>query len=259
MMKVCTKCKTAKPATTEYFCFSSYQKSGLSPRCKECDKQYREKNIDRAKAYNAKYINENRDDFLAAKKKYYYANREKTRMSSKKWREDNKEKIARSKKQYANDHKDELNEYHKNYAIQNRSKIRAIKSKWKKNNKEAVLLNTQTRLAKKRSLLATLTTEQWETINTVFDRKCAYCGKERELEQDHFIALSNGGEYTHNNIIPSCKSCNSSKNNGDFFEWYPKQKFYSKRREQKILNFLNYKNGRQQLSFAMEEGIWTSE
>ncbi len=71
----------------------------------------------------------------------------------------------------------------------------------------------------------------------------------KRLEQEHFVPISSNGPYTANNIIPACKSCNSSKRDSDFFSWYPKQPFYSKRREAKILRYLNYDNdGKQQAS-----------
>jgi 5-methylcytosine-specific restriction endonuclease McrA len=92
------------------------------------------------------------------------------------------------------------------------------------------------------------TKEQWEECKNTFDNKCAYCGKNDKLSQEHFVPVSKGGEYTENNIIPSCKSCNSSKNNSNFFDWYPKQEFYSKIREQNILKHLRYDNNTQQLA-----------
>ena len=94
-----------------------------------------------------------------------------------------------------------------------------------------------------------LTTEQWEDCIKHFEGKCAYCGKKKKLTQEHFIPLSKGGEYSVNNIIPACGSCNSSKRDRDFFKWYPNQKFYSKTRENKILRYLEYdKQLNQQLS-----------
>lgn len=94
-----------------------------------------------------------------------------------------------------------------------------------------------------------LTVSQWEECKEAFDYKCAYCGSKRKLTQDHFIPLSRGGEYSINNIVPVCLSCNSSKLDNNFFEWYPKQPFYSKSREKRILNYLNYnENLNQQLS-----------
>lgn len=99
------------------------------------------------------------------------------------------------------------------------------------------------RTAKKLGLLATFNFSQWVECQKTFDNKCAYCGREEPLTQDHFIALSKRGKYTKNNILPVCHTCNSNKRDLDFFEWYPQQKFYNKKREQKILKYLNYKNG----------------
>lgn len=101
--------------------------------------------------------------------------------------------------------------------------------------------------ARKKGLVADYTYLQWVKTKKVFNNKCAYCGVEHTLSQDHFIPLCEGGGYTRNNIIPVCHMCNSSKRNLDFFEWYPQQEFYSKDREEKILNYLNYHDHFQQL------------
>lgn len=83
-------------------------------------------------------------------------------------------------------------------------------------------------------------------------KACTKCGRDLPLSQDHFIPLSKGGEYTLNNIIPACVHCNSSKHIQSFFEWYPKYKYYSSNREKKILIFLGFKNGNQQLKIIWE-------
>ena len=119
--------------------------------------------------------------------------------------------------------------------------------KYKINHSEEFCIREQKRRTLKKSLESTFTPKQWEQTKEHFNNSCCYCGKELPLEMEHLIALSKGGEYTSNNIIPSCKSCNCSKNNKDFFIWYPKYRHYSKKREKKILEFLNYKNEFQQL------------
>lgn len=119
---------------------------------------------------------------------------------------------------------------------------------WRLKNKEKCVLYKAKYCAKKAELPSTLTYDQWNIVKRYFGNKCAYCGKEVPLQQDHFVPLSKGGEYTHNNIIPACRSCNTSKHAQNFFDWYPRQKFYSKKREQRILKFLGYKGKIQQLS-----------
>lgn len=101
--------------------------------------------------------------------------------------------------------------------------------------------------ASKAGLVGTLTKEQWEQCVKVFNHHCCYCGEKVILQQDHFIPLTKSGEYTINNIVPACPSCNINKYNNDFFEWYPRQPFYSKFREKTILNYLHYQGQQQQL------------
>lgn len=63
-----------------------------------------------------------------------------------------------------------------------------------------------------RMKLGNLTFEQWKQLLEVHDNRCAYClEKSEKLTMDHIIALSKGGEHTQDNVVPACKSCNSSK------------------------------------------------
>lgn len=78
----------------------------------------------------------------------------------------------------------------------------------------------------------------WAEAVVHFDFKCAYCGKREKITVDHFYPFSKGGLLTKNNIIPACSSCNSSKSNHLFEEWYKKQPFYDKHREKRILEFI---------------------
>ena len=83
----------------------------------------------------------------------------------------------------------------------------------------------------------------------LFNGECAYCGRtDKTLTKEHFIPISKGGEFTRDNIIPSCGSCNSSKGNRDFFEWYPERESYSHLRRNKILEYLNYNENKKQQS-----------
>lgn len=67
---------------------------------------------------------------------------------------------------------------------------------------------------------------EWLDTLTLFDNKCAYCGKDSELTQDHIIPVSKGGKHTVDNLIPACKGCNASKLNKGFLPWYKEQRFF---------------------------------
>jgi len=163
-----------------------------------------------------KYRLENKTRIFEAHLKYYSKNKERLAKQQRIYRKGNKELYAKSAK----------------YQHENRDKCNIVNQRY---------------LTRKRRLPSSLTAEQWDNIKIHFHNRCAYCGKELPLAQEHFIPLSKGGEYTVNNIIPSCISCNSSKRDKDFFEWYPKFEHYSKKRENAILNFLGYKEDKQQL------------
>jgi len=166
-------------------------------------------------------------------KEYKERNKDKVKLYGDKYREENREKILKEKKLYYKENKEKIYDYSKQY---------------RKDNKEKGIVHHQQRRARIKNLEATLTITQWEAIKETFDHKCAYCGEVKPLEQEHFIPLISDGEYTKDNIIPSCKSCNSSKKDRNFFEWYINHEHYNKGREKFILNYLGYKDNIQQLS-----------
>lgn len=49
---------------------------------------------------------------------------------------------------------------------------------------------------------------------------CAYCGSEDvEIQRDHFVPFSRGGDDTADNIVPACRACNKKKGNKDPIKW----------------------------------------
>jgi 5-methylcytosine-specific restriction endonuclease McrA len=64
-----------------------------------------------------------------------------------------------------------------------------------------------------------LTDEQWGALKELWGG-CAYCGAtDRPLQRDCVLALSRGGRYTLDNIVPACGSCNASKCNDEVTGW----------------------------------------
>ena len=64
-----------------------------------------------------------------------------------------------------------------------------------------------------------LSDEQWTALKEAWGG-CAYCGAVGEpLQRDCVLALSRGGRYTLDNIVPACGSCNTSKCNDEVTGW----------------------------------------
>lgn len=264
--KVCTKCGIEKELSSNFFMIAKVNKDSLSGRCRECTlaykRQYYKKNVENSKqyykdnlehrlAYKKQYDIDNFNKVSEYHKKYSKLNSEKLSRYSKKYNADNREKVIKQQHQYAKDNKEKIATRKKKYVLDNIESVLIYRKQYLKDNALQYRMRNEHRRALEKSLPSTLTLSQWEKIKKNFDNKCAYCGKESNLVQEHFLALSKGGEYTTNNIIPSCQTCNNEKYNKDFFEWYPTHKYYSKKREQIILKYLNYKNKIQQLTLAI--------
>lgn len=52
---------------------------------------------------------------------------------------------------------------------------------------------------------------------------CAYCGEVGRTTSDHILPKSRGGPDAGDNIVRSCRSCNSRKGSKDLFEFYDSQ------------------------------------
>lgn len=70
-----------------------------------------------------------------------------------------------------------------------------------------------------------LTRSQWNALTAAWGG-CAYCGAtDRPLQRDCVLAVSRGGRYTLDNIVPACRSCNASKGNGEVTAWMRRRRF----------------------------------
>jgi 5-methylcytosine-specific restriction endonuclease McrA len=64
-----------------------------------------------------------------------------------------------------------------------------------------------------------LSNDQWEALQAAW-AGCAYCGRtDRDLQRDCVLAVSRGGRYTLDNVVPACGSCNASKCNDEVTGW----------------------------------------
>ena len=74
-----------------------------------------------------------------------------------------------------------------------------------------VLLGMKLYKARKRNAKGSHTLQEWEGLKKKFNYRCANCGKQKLLTEDHIISLKKGGTNYIDNIQPLCQSCNSKK------------------------------------------------
>lgn len=257
----CRKC------TAEYL--KMYSKIN-EDRLKQYRNDYYLENKTDALEKSKKYQEINKENIKKRKHAYYVAHKEKHSLKQKEYRLSNKAYMAEYSRQYRIKNSEKLKEYHKiyenskreiltekhrDYRLINKEKFQTyererskkierieMNKRYRKSEqgKTTHNSNNQKRRALRRNLEVAFTQKQWTECVTHFNNECAYCGNAGKLTQEHFIPLVKGGEYTINNIIPACGKCNSSKQEIDFFEWYPKQPFYNRKRENRILRYLNY-------------------
>jgi hypothetical protein len=183
---------------------------GLFSACKKCQR-----------ASQKRYRDEDPERTRSVSHNYYIQNTEKKRAYQRLWLKANPDKVADQRARGA-------------------AKKREAEKQRQKQHPEKKRITNQSRKARKRSLYADLTIEQWRRALEYFDNRCAVCNRPvglwHTLAQDHWIPLSKGGVYTANNIIPLCNGiggCNQNKKDKDP-EFWLKQR-YGERRAMQIL------------------------
>ena len=156
------------------------RKDGLYFYCRECLRLYQ-------KEYRKK------EEFKETKKKWESANADKLR-----------EQNRILKRKYSKTEK--YRQYRHKYKVSDKGKLQNI-------------IDQNKRRAHKLNQIKTLTTNQWRIILGLYSGKCAYCGSKKEIQLDHVIPVSKGGGTTITNVVPACKSCNTSKRNKLLTEW----------------------------------------
>jgi 5-methylcytosine-specific restriction endonuclease McrA len=69
-----------------------------------------------------------------------------------------------------------------------------------------------------------LTESQWDALKVAWGG-CAYCGaRGTPLQKDCVLPISRGGRYVMANVVPCCRSCNTSKCNTEVTSWMRRKK-----------------------------------
>lgn len=155
--------------------------------CKKC------RNIagrERAKA--------NPDAVKARRKRYYAENRELHIRKAKEWQTNNRERH---------------NEWNRRNAKTEAGRARQRQANW---NRRAKVYRAKVDGA------PPITHDWFLQLCAEHNHRCFYCwGQGMKLSADHVVAIANGGKHVRENIVPSCKSCNSRKSDIEATKFCP--------------------------------------
>jgi 5-methylcytosine-specific restriction endonuclease McrA len=100
-----------------------------------------------------------------------------------------------------------------------RADRRAAQRRYQGSHKDRVRV-ARYRAAKRAAPVNDLSDADWASLLEEFGGRCAYCGRDGAMEQDHVWPLSRGGSHTRSNVVPACRPCNASKGARTLGEWY---------------------------------------
>ena len=212
--KTCSQCEQTK--SLDNYSPSKLGLYGTRSRCKPCQaqasKDYRARNQEKVKEYNAWYRANNPEKVKAQNKKFreanpnyakdyhaahrdsenlrgrlaYWSNPAKQSLRKKLDRQNNPERYRERNRRYAKNNQDKLNE--------------------KSLRRRAYKLNAKRYEVSKKEI--------WRLYNS----KCFYCDNKSETIE-HVIPLSRGGDHGIGNLVPCCGFCNYSKAGRTVMEW----------------------------------------
>lgn len=147
-------------------------------------------------------------------------------------------------KEYLDKTRDKRNERKRQTYHRDKDKIREQTRRSRERNPETRNLPKIRYRHKKREVHIKYSAKQVRARIADFNYCCGYCNKSLknaskfELQLDHLFPISRGGFDSIENLILSCKSCNTSKFNRIPLEWYKDQVFYCQERWDFILSIL---------------------
>lgn len=146
------------------------------------------------------------------KRRWRERNQERDRLYQQEYHRHNTEREVERKRRWREENADREREYHQDWYSKNRDAILVQQRESYGARLDDNRLRKIRAAEKRRSLtVGDLTTEEWQEILDEFDHRCAYCQTQGALAMEHLTPISRGGRHTRSNVVPACKSCNSSK------------------------------------------------
>lgn len=135
------------------------------------------------------------------------------------WAKKNRDKENERNKRWYHEHKELFVDYAQKWKLNHPNYFVNYNRAWRNAHLERARTQSRNRAARRKNSIGTHTTEEWLEVRNSYGR-CVYCNKEVDnLETDHVVPLAGGGTNDISNIVPACKSCNTSKNDTPLLVW----------------------------------------
>lgn len=176
------------------------------------------------KAAAAKSNLKNRDHIRAKNAAYERAHRAEAKERIARWvaadpgraRKASRERMKR----WADTNRDVVRERYRMWRAENPDKARAASRAYVAANPEKVREHGKIRRVRLLGAdVRIVTPRDWRRLCGRYRNRCAYCEADGPLQKDHIIPITRGGRHSIGNLLPACKSCNSSKNDTLLIKW----------------------------------------
>lgn len=122
------------------------------------------------------------------------------------WREANAQRNAENVRRWRTENREAHLDGLRDYRQRNGDKLRVYQN------------NRRARLAESKTFI--FTDGDWQRLVDRFGGRCAYCNQpSTELQLEHVVPVSRGGDSGAGNYLPACPSCNRSKGARFLMEW----------------------------------------
>lgn len=242
--RVCPGCNTNLP-------FSAFgkksgpkaRKDGTRSRCKSCEyaafKIYKAKNKETVNASKRRWAANNPDKKAAMDKRYREKYPEQVAAKQKEWAANNREHIREYKRNLPLEKKEAKRAADRLYGKQNRAanlkatrryranhpdRTKESSKRFRDANPEVMALKAMKRRAiKHQNGVYRISTKE---LIILYRSKCFYCSSIENIEADHIIPISRGGQHSIGNLAPACRKCNASKGSKTVTEWNKWKRMY---------------------------------
>lgn len=160
----------------------------------ETDRKRRASNLDKERQREAAYRESHRDEIRKRQRRWALEHPESNAAAVQKYRASGRTR-------------ENARRWRTAHPTQNLARVQRYRAA----NPDFMRVATERRRARKAAVPHTLTVAAWHNILEVYDHRCAYCGADGRMTQDHVIPLILGGGTTPENIVPACQPCNSRK------------------------------------------------